>query len=114
VKNTRLLSQSEKAVLEKISAGAAALPGVSRIVFFGSRNRGDFSKDSDLDILIILKDISHKDNAIRFLHDLELAYDVPLAPVIYTEHEYEINKRMKSGFVLNIEKEGTVLYDALS
>jgi hypothetical protein len=63
---------------------------------------------------MILKDVSHKDNAIRFLHDLELEYDVPLAPVIYTEREYAINKQMKSGFVLNVEKEGTVLYDAQS
>jgi len=111
-KQGSLLSPAESGALKDITRLMPAVPGVLRVVFFGSRRRGDFRQDSDLDILVILKDLSSRDRTISVLHDLEMEYDVPISPVIYTEREYGINVKMKSGFFLNVEREGLVLYDA--
>jgi len=42
----------------------------------------------------------------------ELEYDIPLSPVLMTTKEYEMNRKLKSSFIENIEKEGIVIYDA--
>ena len=38
--------------------------------------------------------------------DIQLEYDANISPVIYTEYEYEMNRKMGSLFVKNVEKEG--------
>ncbi|MEW6417063.1 MAG: nucleotidyltransferase domain-containing protein [Nitrospirota bacterium] len=107
----RLASYSEITALKKIAVSLSGITGVEKVVFFGSRLRGDFKGLSDMDIMIIISDISLKDKIISILHDIELEYDVPISPVIFTGKEYEMNKRLKSSFVENIEREGLVLYD---
>ncbi len=107
----RLANPSEIIALEKIALSLSGLSGVEKVVFFGSRSRGDFGGSSDLDLLIVITDIGIKNVLIRILHDIELDYDVPISPVIFTGKEYEINKRLKSSFIENVEREGVVLYD---
>ena len=81
------------------------------IRLFGSKVRGDFSDDSDIDILIVLKE---KDYALRekiydILVDIDLTYDPKISLKIYTEKEMEKNKQLGSPFVLNVEREGLML-----
>lgn len=102
--------KSEVEALDKVAHGLSTLPEVERAVLFGSRSRGDFEGLSDFDLLVIVSDIRIKDRVIGILHDIELKYDMPISPVIFTSKEYGMNKRLKSGFVENIEKEGIVLY----
>lgn len=108
----RLASESEISALKEIALSLSALSGVEKVFFFGSRSRGDFDGSSDMDILIVVSDIHIKDKVIRVLHDIELEYDVPISPVIYTGTEYETNKKFGSSFIENIENEGIVLYDS--
>jgi len=108
----RLSRDEEINALKKIEQLSSQLAGVKKIVFFGSRARGNFSGSSDMDLLVIISDIEIKNMVIRILHDIELEYDVPLSPVIFTSREYEINKKLKSRFFENIEKEGIIIYDS--
>ena len=107
----KLAQKTEINALEKIAQFLSVIPKVERVVFFGSRARGDFNGSSDLDILIVIKDIKAKNKVISILYDIELEYDVPISPVIFTSREYGINKKLKVSFIENIEKEGIVLYD---
>ena len=107
-----LATPAEREALERVAREAALHPMLERLVAFGSRIRGDFHGDSDLDILVLVRDIAAKDEIISFLYRVETACDVPLSPVLYTVAEYETNRRMGSRFVENVEKEGVVLYDA--
>ena len=112
IKALPLMTPAERKALKRIAREAALHPRLERLVAFGSRIRGDFHGDSDLDILVLVRDITAKDEIIAFLYRIETEYDVPLSPVIYTVTEYETNRRMGSRFVENVEKEGMVLYDA--
>ena len=107
----KLAKDAEIRALEKITTSLADIPQIEKIVFFGSRARGDFRGSADLDVLLILSDIRIKNRAIGILHDIELEYDVPISPVIFTKREYEINEKMKSKFIANVGKEGIILYD---
>jgi predicted nucleotidyltransferase len=107
-----LASEPERLALEAVGRAARDHPSVARIVAFGSRVRGDFSGESDLDLLVVLDDITAKEDAIRFIFRIERKHDVPLSPVIYTTDEYAMNRKLGSGFVANIEREGVVIYDS--
>jgi len=108
----KLASHSEITALDKITSSLSGVKGVERVLFFGSRSRGDFKGSSDMDLLVVIDNIKLKDKVISILHDIELEHDVPISPVIYTSREYAINKRFKSSFIEDIEREGLLLYDA--
>jgi predicted nucleotidyltransferase len=50
-----------------------ALPGVDKLILFGSRARGQAREDSDYDIAVVVRDISDRRHVRRVLSDL--AYD---------------------------------------
>jgi len=50
-----------------------ALPGVERLILFGSRARGQAREDSDYDVAVVLRDLSDRRQVRRILSDL--AYD---------------------------------------
>ncbi|MBB5254233.1 putative nucleotidyltransferase [Sulfurisphaera ohwakuensis] len=65
--------------------------GVLSIIFFGSRVIGKYKKDSDLDVLIIVKDkakgLNFSESRLRFLKDTNIHLDT----VIMTNTEFENN-----------------------
>jgi predicted nucleotidyltransferase len=50
-----------------------AVPGVERMILFGSRARGEAREDSDYDIAVIFRDLLDRRHISRILSDL--AYD---------------------------------------
>jgi predicted nucleotidyltransferase len=50
-----------------------ALPGVERVILFGSRARGEARDDSDYDVAVVVRDLSDRRHVRRVLSDL--AYD---------------------------------------
>jgi len=82
-----------------------------RIALFGSKVRGNYTHDSDLDILVILAqdDIASLNKIAAVTADIKLHYDVALSPVIFSEYDYQVNKNMKSPFALAVESECVML-----
>ena len=81
------------------------------IRLFGSKARGDFHEESDIDIFILLKE--KKKPVIEELDEIAanyvLHYDLPLSPVVYDIFEYKQNKELGSFFFENVEGEGILL-----
>lgn len=102
----------EREAVRRAGVALAALRGVRRVVVFGSRVRGDFHGESDLDVLVVVDDIGLKNAVIHELHEIEMDLDVPLAPVIFTTREIGINRALGSPFLDNIDREGIVIHDA--
>lgn len=110
------LNSIEKLAIEKLKNELLKIDGVVKVILFGSKVRGDFprkssikSGESDIDILIIIKDLSYKDAVIKCVSKIELEHDIVLSPVIYTLKEYETNLKLKSPFFERIENEGISL-----
>jgi len=81
------------------------------IRLFGSKVRGDFKKNSDIDIFILVK---KKTPAIvdivgDIAADYIYGYEIPLSTVLYDLFEYNKNKELGSFFFENVEREGIAL-----
>jgi predicted nucleotidyltransferase len=50
-----------------------AIPGVEKLILFGSRARGQAHEDSDYDVAVLVRDLSDRRRVRRILSDL--AYD---------------------------------------
>jgi nucleotidyltransferase domain len=86
---------------------------LKRIILYGSYARGDYNKQSDVDIMI-LTDLSfeeieeYRDKISDIAYDIELSTGIILSPVIKNIEKY--NSRVHFvPFYKNVEKEGVVL-----
>src|SRR3989344_4783109 len=80
--------------------------GVERLIFFGSRVRGDFNQESDFDIIAIskkFKEIKWYERPLNLY--LNWKEDYPLEIICYTPEEFERLKK-KIGIVREAVKEG--------
>ena len=82
-----------------------------QLKLFGSKAKGDFTADSDVDILLIVKDrtdaILDKIAAIHL--DIDLKYDPNISLIIFSEFEYEQNHRLNTPFIKSIQNESIAL-----
>lgn len=107
------LTPQERTLVEQFVSAIKQELG-RQIVFmmlFGSKVRGDFSPESDLDMLIVLKAVTP---AIRrrvydILFELDPYWEGKLSPVLYTLKNFQINEEIESPFIAQIKKEGILL-----
>ena len=81
------------------------------IRLFGSKARGDFKKNSDIDIFILVKEktLKIRDIIAEIEVDYDIEYNLPISTVLYSLFEYKKNKELGSFFFENVEKEGIAL-----
>jgi len=81
------------------------------ILLFGSRARGDFSDESDIDVAIIVRELTQKlkDKILDEVAQLELEYDMPISLLVFSEEDYHHLKKRERRIVLDIEREGIPL-----
>ncbi len=81
---------------------------VVSILLFGSKSRGDYRKNSDIDILVVLKNPS--EDQINYIYgvvmDLVSEYKIYLSVKIFSEKEFEYYKSIPTMFVRNVLKDG--------
>jgi predicted nucleotidyltransferase len=83
-----------------------------RIVVFGSHARGENRKDSDIDILILMKNLENEREITGLLYKELLNSDISIAVdfLAIDYDKYNILKN-KTGYIYKtIEKEGQILY----
>lgn len=78
---------------------------------YGSKARGDWHKESDIDIYLVIKKYSERKNSIvlNAADKVFWKYDVDLTPVTWTEYERKRNIQMGSPYFKSILKEGMSL-----
>ena len=107
------LTPNEIAAVQQFARALRSTLGRNLIsaTFFGSKVRGDYRNDSDIDVLIIVNEqtteqeriISHEWAKVELEHDASISY------VVYSEHEWAVNKKLGSPFALNVEREGVTI-----
>lgn len=109
----KYLTDAERSAIEQFAALVRTALGENLIEMelFGSKVRGDFTGESDIDILIRVKDKTPDvmDKVGDIAAEMTLQYDLPLSPVVFSEYEYEVNENISSPFILNVEAEGVSL-----
>ena len=82
-----------------------------RIILFGSRARGDFNGDSDIDIAIIIPNLTKqiKNKILEEVAKIEFTYFVPLSTHIFSEEQFQNLKKKERRIVFDIENEGIPL-----
>jgi predicted nucleotidyltransferase len=100
-------TKENKAIKEFVQALKSKYRGrVRRIILFGSYARGDYTEESDIDILIV-GDVDF-DYVIDLCTKLLLKYGVVINAIIESEEQF--NKKINWSFHRNVLKEGKVLY----
>ena len=82
-----------------------------RLVLFGSRARGDHDDDSDIDVAIIVDDLSHelKDRVLDLVTNLELERLKPLSALVLSQADFDALRDRERRIALDIEEEGIVV-----
>ena len=81
-----------------------------RVVLFGSRARGDFRPDSDVDLAVILEG-SEEDVARRIPYGLLWGIRMEVDLVVVSEGKYDLHRPWINSIFNYIDREGIVLYD---
>ncbi|MFQ5976423.1 MAG: nucleotidyltransferase domain-containing protein [Candidatus Hydrothermarchaeales archaeon] len=76
------------------------------IKLFGSKARGDFDEESDIDILLVIdsKDWKFQQKICAIATDANIEHDCNISPVIYTKEEHEKNKYFRTKFIQDLYK----------
>jgi len=82
-----------------------------KMVLYGSRARGDFSEDSDMDIAIVIRGLSPemKRRMLSRVADIEFEYLRSLSTLILSEEDFLLLRKRERRIAVDIEREGILL-----
>ena len=104
------LTEKERQALKELVEGLKKLYGdnLSRVILYGSKARGDATEDSDIDVLVVLKDIDRKHDEIHRITEISapicLKYDLLISAIPVREEM--ILSEEKTLFIETVLKEG--------
>lgn len=104
-KERKVLREFKQRLIEKFKNDLLELK------LFGSKARGDFHKESDVDVLIVLKKKNKKneDFIIELTAEIGLSYGINISPIIFSEKEYNYQRKFPSIFIQILEREAIPL-----
>ena len=82
-----------------------------KMVLYGSRARGDYGRDSDTDIAIVVRGLSMemKHRMLNRVADIEFEYLRSLSTLILSEEDFLLLKKRERRIAADIEREGVPL-----
>ena len=88
---------------------------LKKVILYGSYARGDYGKNSDIDIMVLTgfndEELVEYRMKIRDLAcDLELKNDIIISPIVRNFEKYN-NRIIVIPFYMNVQKQGVVLHE---
>jgi len=102
---------SEKTILEAVELLRKTANPV-RIILFGSYARGDITEESDLDFLVIEKELKARRMEIVRLRDVLSPLRIPVDVLVISEKTYQDWKDAPGTVIYEAALEGKVVYGA--
>ena len=81
-----------------------------KIIIFGSYAYGTPTKDSDLDLLVIMPSVEPMHKRVTRIRKLVRDFNIPKDIIVYTPEEVEKWKDASAAFITSIMKKGKVIY----
>ena len=105
------MSPIEKNIIDTFSLLLKKKLGIHRIELFGSRARGDAEPDSDMDVLVIVNEISPEleDYVSECAWEAGFKDGIVIVPVVFTRDEWENGPERYSLLAEAIRAEGVRL-----
>jgi predicted nucleotidyltransferase len=107
------LTTSDKAWLDAYCAALAAQcsGAVKRFLIYGSKARGEATRDSDLDVVLIVDTrwLTRKRELRRIGYRLAATSDVLPSIMVYTDEEWEVRRQRGSFFRRAVERDAISL-----
>lgn len=113
MKRINLKGKSEKAVNEFASLVIHNLKEkLKELILFGSKARGDFKKDSDIDIFVLIDKENLKIwQIIQSLSaKVSLKFDVVISALVMDKKRYQTHLKLKTLLYKNIVRDGVLLW----
>jgi predicted nucleotidyltransferase len=109
--NGEYLDQSLEELLDEISNSIVSQYPQARVILFGSYARGDYNKDSDFDICVLVPQITQNRSDLRVDMACTVRDDfpIPFDLIAFTYDEFEEYSKSKSRLQYTIRNEGKVL-----
>lgn len=118
IHSLKYLTASEKTALECYIARLQEryTDQVLRVLLFGSKVRGDFDEESDLDLFVVVKSSDwrfHQEVSHLALAPM-LEHDTVISTLTVGEDHFNRLRRLRTSFYRNLQREGINLWPAKS
>ena len=106
------LTPNESAAIARLKDILTRDFGLVKLVLYGSKARGDSHRESDIDVLLVLRDefdwrTKHAIYDVCF--DINLEYDVLIQPIIYSQVRYDDPLIRATPLYQNVLEEGVAV-----
>lgn len=102
---------TENTIKQAVQRIAAAAHAPLKVILFGSYARGDADEGSDLDLMVVERDIPDRAQEYLRLHSAVGHLGVGVDVLIFTESEFEKRRDWWTTPVFSAVREGKVMYD---
>jgi predicted nucleotidyltransferase len=103
---------AQQAILDAARRLAAAASSPAQVIVFGSYARGDADEDSDLDLLVIEREVHDKADEYMRLHRAVGAIGVGVDVVVLSRDDFNRRSQVPGTLPYWAQKEGRLVYDA--
>jgi predicted nucleotidyltransferase len=104
--------QPDPRVIDDLVQRIVAAVHPLRIIVFGSSARGEMGPESDLDILIVMPEGTHRRHTVQYLYQTISGIKVPYDLIVATPSDLERHKDNTGLVYCNALREGRTLYAA--
>jgi len=104
--------QPDSTMLRELVSRITAVAQPERIVLFGSAARGTFGPDSDLDVLVVVRDGTHRRALLRTIYERLIGFPCATDVVIATLSDLQVHADNPALVFQQALTEGQELYHA--